>query len=999
MRLAELIDGIEGVTLRGPGDVVIDDIRIDSREVRDGTLFVARTGWYDDGHRYIAAAIAAGAVAIACARPEAVPGDSALPVVVVEDENEFLARAAVRFFDDPTSDLHVIGVTGTNGKTSVAFMTSQLLDALNVPHALLSTVLYRVGDERLPAPNTTPDSLVIQRLARQAVEAGARVLVMEVSSHGIELRRVAGTRFSTVGFTNLSPEHLDFHKTLEAYRQTKRRLFTDYVSPESSLHETTAVVCVDGEEGAEIARLTTAVRTIRASARRDVDATVRVTADDESPRWILESDTAQLMTPTSLVGAHNRANLAVALGLARAAARCEWHDVFRHARAVTGAPGRLQLAFRPEDGEPEVFIDYAHTPDAVGTVLSAVRRARPDGRVVAVLGCGGDRDTQKRPAMARHAALLADFAVFTADNPRSEAVSQILDEMTESLDDASRYAVIPDRSEAIEEAVTRREADVVLLLGKGHETYQEINGHRYAFDDAEEARRVVAARRVGGRMSAQPLLSGWSVPRIAAAVGGEVRGDGEASVFAALKTDSRRIERGDVFVAIRGDRFDGHDFVPDAYAAGARLAIVDSDVEVPSSCAAIVVGDTQGALLALAAALLDERRRRRRPFAAIGITGSNGKTTVKELVATLLGAQSGERVLKTLGNFNNRIGMPMSVMPLADADRAAVLELGANRPGEIAELVGYARPDVAVLTSIGEAHTAGFGSVDGVRRAKREIFEGSTLKAAVIPAEEWDARPEFWLERSALSATDDAVVTFGLVAPGVDDAASEDADETGATVRAIRERVDGPVELRFSDDSPVLPGFRGVVEIGLPGRHQALNLAAALSAAGLAFGSGWSADAISGQDVTRWLRELELPGGRWEEREVAGRRVVDDAYNANPTSMRASIETVAEYGSEVWAVLGAMHELSDEHEAVVSAHREIGSFAASRLSRVLGVGVLGAAIAEGAGDRGVFCESNAEAVAYLLENAPADAVIFLKGSRAARLEQVAQKITRAWGAS
>lgn len=970
MKLAELLQGLDCRVVGAEGDITISDIQIDSREVVEGTLFVARVGWYDDGHGYIDAAIASGAAAIAVSRAETVPEAPAIPFVVVENEDTFLADVAVRFFGNPTATLSVIGVTGTNGKTTVAFLVSQLLDLIGAKHALISTVHYRIGDEVIAAPNTTPDSLVIQRLARRALDAGARFLVMEVSSHGIAHERIRGTAFDCVGFTNLTREHLDFHGTFEAYRETKRRLFTDALSENNK--ETTAVVCVDSDEGRAVYALSNADHTIGVSAHSDTMCDLSVRESDVLGSWFLRTDSAEFIGETTLVGGFNRANLGVALGLVAKATRQDWHDLFRLAPRLQSAPGRLQRAFSPQQSEPDVFVDYAHTPDAVRAVIAAVRESAGDRRVVAVVGCGGDRDRGKRPEMARAAVERASLAVFTTDNPRSESATDILTEMTDGLEETNRWIVVERRSEAILRAIREAGDGVVLLFGKGHESHQEIAGVRYASNDGEEARRAVASLRAARPMSETPLLCGWSAARIAEAVGGTLCVDSDRAVWRSLTTDSRQVGPQDIFVALRGERFDGHEYVEAAISDGASLLVVEDPAAVRSKEASvIVVDDTSLALLRLSRALLDERRAREGAFGVIGITGSNGKTTVKEMTALLVSSITNAPSLKTLGNFNNRVGMPLSVVPVAECHACAILEMGANHSGEIAELVEYAKPEVAVLTSIGEAHTAGFGSIEGVRRAKREIFAGPGLKVAIVPHDEIEGRQQFWLPETATHVLD-----FG---------------ESAGRIRASRSDVRSPVELVVVDESGESV-WNASVALALPGNHQGTNLAAALAAAVTHAGVEWPDEA----SLNQWVSVLNVPGGRWAEHRVGGRLLIDDAYNANPTSMKASLSTVSEYPGTVWAVLGTMHELSEDAAAVRAAHESLGSVAAELVETVVAVGEFADAMSAGAGVRGVACESREAAVEYIQVHAPEDVVLLFKGSRAARLEDVMSSLLEVW---
>jgi UDP-N-acetylmuramoyl-L-alanyl-D-glutamate--2,6-diaminopimelate ligase len=480
-------------------DPGIRGISIDSRAVAPGDLFVALRGAQADGHDYLAQAAALGAVALLV---ESAPEGALPPAVVVADTRRALAPIAVRFFGDPASELTLIGVTGTNGKTSTTFLTESILSAAGRPTGLIGTVEVRYAGERRRALNTTPESLELQRLLRDMRTRGVTAAVMEVSSHGLALGRVTGCRFAAAAITNLTQDHLDFHGSMEAYAEAKALLFSAHLAPDG-----VGVINLDDPRAERFlaAARAAGARTLGVTRRANGAADVRVERAEVSlsgvrARLALPSGPLDLALP--LVGDFNVENLLVAVGIA-VGLGVSPDEIARGVAACPQVPGRMERVASDADRAPVVLVDYAHTPDAVEKVLRTVRTLTR-GRLVAVFGCGGDRDRSKRPRMAEAVARFADRAVLTSDNPRTEDPRAILSEVEQGLAgltpvDPARlagsergYAVLVDRREAIELAIrSARAGDTVVIAGKGHEDYQIIGREKLPFDDREEARRVL----------------------------------------------------------------------------------------------------------------------------------------------------------------------------------------------------------------------------------------------------------------------------------------------------------------------------------------------------------------------------------------------------------------------------------------------------------------------------------------------------------------------------
>jgi UDP-N-acetylmuramoyl-L-alanyl-D-glutamate--2,6-diaminopimelate ligase len=480
MELRELLAGADVIEISGDPETEITGLAYDSRRAERGSLFFAYTGQTVDGHAYAQAAVDAGAVAVALERDVELP-----PFVVrarVRDGRAAMAHAAVRFYGDPTADLTVVGITGTNGKTTTAFLLRHILESSGIQTGLLGTVQRVVGGLTEPVERTTPEAIDLQATFRRMVELGDGACAMEVSSHALTLNRADGIRFAVAAFTNLTQDHLDFHSDMEDYFQAKRRLF---VAAGAEHH----VVNRDDPYGERlIAELDCLTFSAQGAPEADYRAT-RVRFDSAGARFTCHGPDGEAEVALPLPGRFNVANALCAIAGAGAAG-----VGLESACAALADAERVPGRFEPvAEGQPfAVLVDYAHTPDSLSNVLDAARQVTPaDGRLIVVFGCGGDRDRDKRPQMGRIAGELADLAVVTSDNPRSEDPGAIIDEIVAGMSAArAEVEVEPDRRGAIAIALgTARDGDTVVIAGKGHEQGQEFEGGRkIPFDDREVAR-------------------------------------------------------------------------------------------------------------------------------------------------------------------------------------------------------------------------------------------------------------------------------------------------------------------------------------------------------------------------------------------------------------------------------------------------------------------------------------------------------------------------------
>ena len=943
MTLGTLIDGLAGARVIGDASVAVGAVRNDSRAIEPGDVYVAVRGIRADGHAFVQAAIERGAAAVVVEHAV----EAAVPQVIVPDGAIALGVLVGRALGDPARAMTLIGITGTNGKTTTTYLVEAMLAAAGAPAGVIGTVEYRWrerGELRtVDAPYTTPTPQVLHETFAAMRAAGCSHVVMEVSSFALSMARVAGLQFAIGAFSNLTQDHLDVHGSMAEYLEAKRRLFSDHLAGPGA-PAGTAVVNVDDPAGEAMAAGAPG-RVLRVSVGGH-PADVRVIEQRSTIRGI----TARIATPRGelaiearpLIGHYNVANLALAVGIGEALG-LPHEAIARGIARLPGVPGRVERVANPAD--LDIFVDYAHTPDALRNVLTALRPLTRR-RLICAFGCGGDRDPTKRPKMGAEVAALADLGVVTSDNPRTEDPRAIIEQILAGI--PRPFAVDADRARAIRAAIGEAvPGDVVVIAGKGHEDYQIVGTTRHHFDDREHAAAAVAAR------------ASRTVAELAGDAGGAVTGAGSEAPIHRVVIDSRIAAPGDLYVAIRGETHDGHAFAGAAVAAGAAAVMVERPVD--AAAPAITVGDTRLALGALARA-----HRARWPGRLIAITGSAGKTTTKELTRAALALAGPTRAAE--GSLNNETGVPLSLLGLRPFHAFGVIEMGMRGAGQIEYLTRIAAPDVAVVVNAGTAHLELLGSTDAIAAAKAEIWLGLRDGGTVVrPAD--DDRLAGWARRHRPDARH---VTFG---------------EAGADVALAGYRpTDSGAELELAAF-----GDRRALVLGLVGRHAALDACAALAAA-----------LAAGADLDLALRGLALarpPALRGEIVELGGRRVIVDCYNANPASMAAALQALAERAHAVAdhghpgtaiAVLGDMLELGDHGAA---AHHEIGELARELRVGVVGLGALGAAIAESAG--GELATDPADAAARALARTRAGDWILLKASRGMRLERVLDAIKAA----
>jgi UDP-N-acetylmuramoyl-L-alanyl-D-glutamate--2,6-diaminopimelate ligase len=486
MKLTELLSIIPFYEVNGLiDDMSINDIEMDHRKISNGNLFICIQGFTLDGHDFIEAAIENGASVIICERDI----KTLVPTIIVPDTAKVLALIASKFYDFPSSKLSLIGITGTNGKTTTSYLLEAIFNHDEKKTGLIGTIQMKIGEESYPIHNTTPDALFLQQAFNQMVTEQVDTVMMEVSSHALDLGRVHGCDFDIALFTNLTQDHLDYHKDLDDYLRVKSLLFAQ-LGNSYGVNNKFAIVNED-DQASELIKKSTAqnILTYGCDHQADIMATnIQLSANQTS--FTLKTPLGEIQINSQLIGMFNVYNMLAASSVA-IVKKVPLTIIKEALESIPGVNGRFEQVV--EGQKYSVIVDYAHTPDSLENVLQTIS-GFSSKRIFVVVGCGGDRDRSKRPLMAKIAVKYADQAIFTSDNPRTENPEKILDDMITNLNE-SNYEIIKDRKQAIFHAIQcAHDNDIILIAGKGHETYQEINHVKYDFDDREVAREAIKAK-------------------------------------------------------------------------------------------------------------------------------------------------------------------------------------------------------------------------------------------------------------------------------------------------------------------------------------------------------------------------------------------------------------------------------------------------------------------------------------------------------------------------
>ncbi len=492
MRLGDLLRGLDQAIIHGNPDTEISGVRYDSRRVTPGDLFVAMPGQKADGHQFLDEAIRRGAAALLVKKDKLPIPKAGVTVTEVPDTRKALAIASNIFYGFPSRSMVLIGITGTNGKTTSSYLIKGILEAAGKRVGLIGTISYQMGGEQIPAPHTTPESADLQEILAKMRDRGLEYVVMEVSSHALEQDRVFGTVFDIALFTNLTQDHLDFHTTMEEYFRAKLRLFQD-LKPKGTI-KIRGVINLDDKWGKQIiGEMKFPCLSYSLTDKGDIIARECLSGSDGAS-FTAVTPVGKFSIKSKLAGRHNLQNILASIGVA-CALDIPIKAIQDGISGVENVPGRLEKVSEGQDFE--VFVDYAHTEDALRNLLSLAKEISR-GKIITVFGCGGDRDRGKRPKMGKVARDMSDIMIITSDNPRGEDPLAIIEEIETGISGLKRgtdYFVVEDRRSAIEMAVNlAMPGDTVILAGKGHEDYQIIGGKRLHFDDREVARKIIRER-------------------------------------------------------------------------------------------------------------------------------------------------------------------------------------------------------------------------------------------------------------------------------------------------------------------------------------------------------------------------------------------------------------------------------------------------------------------------------------------------------------------------
>lgn len=963
-------------------------LSVDSRCINAGDGFIAWPGAAVDGRLFVEQVLSSGAAACL------VEAQSDRNWSWADDPRvgtyfglkKDLSKIAALYYGDPSKSLEVLAITGTNGKTSTSWWVAQALTTLKHKCGVIGTLGMGTLDDLEDSGLTTPDPIRLHRVLRSLKECGVKACSIEASSIGLEEYRFDGVQVKVALLTNVTQDHLDYHGTMDAYWQAKRRLF-DWRRGLDAV-----VINRDDPYGEQLAKELQAERGAKkviTYSIADVNVLGRSAATIRAVNLeylydgvafdLCESDDVIPMQ-LGLLGGYNISNLLGVVGVLRALGYSLRHAALA-CQHLMPVPGRLQNVFSLNENACKVVVDYAHTPDALENVLQTLQplAMTRGGRLLCLFGCGGERDATKRSKMGRIAQTLADVVVVTSDNPRGDDPQIIIQHIKSGMsEERGQLYLEPNRRRAIE-LVLKLAApeDIVLLAGKGHEWYQEIKGHRYPFSDAGIASQIlnaqitsVKAQVEGTNDVVMGMLTLRQVKEILQSQGIVVRlhGDGER-VFARVNSDTRTLQEGDLFVALKGDSFDGHDFVMQAFEKGAVAVLAERGFD-SVRVVGLEVNNTLKALAALARGWRDCFS-----IPVIGVTGSNGKTTVTQMIASILNVALGDDALATQGNFNNEIGVPLSVLRLRAGHKAAVFELGMNHVGEIEKLAHIVQPTVALVNNAQREHLEFMDTVQAVAHENGQVIDALPLSGtAVLPVD--DVFINIWKGL----AQQRKVVTFGL----------EQVDADYYVKSFVWN--DGAWNLDVHTPQGVL-----VSRLHCAGLHNVKNVIAAVACAAEAgISLGVIADGIRLFQPVKGRSQVEVV--TLGQKKVT---LVNDTYNANPDSVRAAIDVLSELPQPSLLILGDMGEVGASGKEF---HEEVGVYAREKnITTLFGLGEMVKDTVEAFDAKSIqghYFTSIDFLNQALAEQAKDYASILVKGSRFMRMERVVvylQEITNTVG--
>ena len=951
MKLSELIKDISKYTPvkpTFPTTAEVYGITDNTNEFKEGFIFVCVKGTKFDGHSVAEEMLEKGAVCVFTERDLKLKKQ-----IIVENTRQVYGLLCAAWFQHPEKALKLIGITGTNGKTTMATLIKDVLTACGKKVGFIGTTGVLIDGKPYDSDSstpTTPRAYELYSIFLEMAKKRCEYVVMEVSSFALEQHRIGPAIFETAVFTNLTQDHLDYHETMENYYLAKKKLFTE--------HCRTAVVNIDAPYGPrlweDIADCGCERISYSISHPSDIKAfDIRYSASGVK-FWITVNDKS-FPVSVKLIGKFNVYNTIAAI-IVCLKANIGIKNTITVLSSVSGVRGRCEILSSSHGFN--IICDYAHTPDAIENVLSSLK-VYTKGRLVCLFGCGGNRDSAKRPLMAQAAEKYADILVLTSDNPRDEDPEIILDDIASGLSGIKPCMRITDRRAAIRKAIYFAEkGDTIVLAGKGHETYQIFeNGRTIHFDEKEIVKSIMLQyRKAPFKTDVQEFLT---VSEILDVTGGKpvaIHNHAlkvEPSLFF---SDSRDVRKGGVFFALKGVNFDGHDYAHAAVKEGAIFAVVEHEIDVSTPC--IVVKSVRKALLDLA-----HYFRMKFSPVLVGITGSVGKTTTKNMTALALSAANS--VYKTQGNRNNDIGLPFTLFKLNSSCTAAVIEMGMSNSGEIELLSKTAAPTICLISNIGQSHIENFNSQEDILHAKMEIIKGAPKGAPIILNGD---------DRYLSRIIEEHGEKYNIVSYGIE---NKDCDFTAEDIEIFENRMYFNVYRR---------GVK-LTDVALfcSGRHNIYNALAALTAAVTA-----KVDPVAAADM---LSSYQPDALRSNVQKKGSNTLLIDCYNASPTSMKAAIDMLCDMtvqpGGRRVAVLGDMRELGTQSKEL---HREIGEYVVNKgIDLLVCLGEDAKHISDRAGELGLKSAHSTEKQTIMnflkFKIKPNDVILF-KASRAVHLEEV-----------
>ena len=951
MKLSELIndtaDVMQSKASFSFGSEEVLGITDNTNEVESGFIFVCVKGRSFDGHTAAEEMLEKGAVCVIADHDLGLKKQ-----IVVSDTRRFYGLLCAAWFTHPERHLKFIGVTGTNGKTTMATLIKDILTQNRRKVGFVGTTGVLICGKPFESDSSTPTTprvFELFNIFNEMMNQGCDTVVMEVSSFALEQNRIGPVIFDIAIFTNLTRDHLDYHETMENYYEAKKKLFTE--------HCRAAIINIDDEYGKRLfdeikgsgcERLSYAVR-------EAADITCeKIRAEGTATKFWINVQHKSFPVTLNMIGLYNVSNAMAAI-VACVKAGVGINNAILSLEHAKGVSGRCEVL---SDKQGFLVIrDYAHSPDALSNMLPAVK-AHTKGRLICLFGCGGDRDRTKRPLMAAAAEKYSDLLIITSDNPRNEDPDAIIDEIITGLSGIKPYIRITDRKFAIRRAIAIAEkGDVIVLAGKGHEDYQILKDNVHIHFDEKEIVEEIMKNYKKPRFN-EALHEKISVNDIIECTGGKPQGvhDLNMQVNAdAIFSDTRENVKGGVFIAIKGANFDGHDFAEQAVKNGAVLAVTEHAIlNVPC----IVVKSTRKALLDIARFF----RMNFKPI-VVGLTGSVGKTTTKDMTALALSAE--HSVFKTPANHNNEIGVPFSLLKLNSSCTAAVIEMGMSGFGEIERLSKCVHPTVCLITNIGFAHIEQLGSQEGILQAKLEILKGADKNAPLILNGDdkllWGISEDYGSYRK--------VITYGIE--------NKNCDYIADDIKTFNDRIC----FNIYHEGQIITD----VTVYTPGQHNIYNALAAITVAHtVGCDPVAAAEMLSGYQADSLRQNIQKRGQQ---------TLLIDCYNASPTSMKAALDMLCdikpENGGRRVAVLGDMLELGEDS---AKYHAEIGEYVAQKgIDLLVCYGKEAENIAKRADELGYHAGWSTEKSKVLnflkFKLRPGDVVLF-KASRGVHLEEI-----------